>query len=274
MFQRDPFQTGPVSTAYVARPAADAALESLLEFVRSGTRPVALVGPAGVGKTFLLQLLAERCEPELECVRVPVPSLTSDELYGWVRARRGLPIVASPREQLAGEVRLAAESGCSLLVAIDDAGLLPVATAESLCELQAKLQPGLRLVLAVRADDAGERILARFGSDLEQVRFDIPMTPAETAAYVRAKIASGSLSEDARGYLDDERIEELQEHTGGIPARINEMAGAFLRVDPDGRVDEGPVESHSETLVLSPDRARLVWLVTLAGRSVTLACRL
>ena len=102
MSQRDPFHSAPASAAYVARPAVDTALASLLESVHSGQHPVALVGPAGVGKTFLLQLSAERCQADFECVRVPVPSLTADELFGWVRARRGLPIVASPREQLVG----------------------------------------------------------------------------------------------------------------------------------------------------------------------------
>ena len=96
MLERDSFQSAPASAAYVARPAVDTALESLLEFVRSGLRPVALVGPAGVGKTFLLQLLAERCREDFECVRVPVPSLRASSKKLVRRPRPPLVPVTSP----------------------------------------------------------------------------------------------------------------------------------------------------------------------------------
>ena len=49
MAHRDPFQNTPDVSAYVARPATEAALYSLSSVIRSGEKLVALEGPAGIG---------------------------------------------------------------------------------------------------------------------------------------------------------------------------------------------------------------------------------
>ena len=81
MANRDPFQNTPDVSAYVARPATEEALTSLYDAALSGEQIIAFSGPPGCGKTFLLHVLAERCQNEFQIIRVPVPSLPPEGLF-------------------------------------------------------------------------------------------------------------------------------------------------------------------------------------------------
>ena len=104
MAHRDPFQNTPDVSAYVARPATEDALTSLYDAVGSGEQIIVFSGPIGSGKTFLGHLLGERCKDEFQIIRVPVPSLPPEGLFGWVLASIGVSAGDDAREILVDEV--------------------------------------------------------------------------------------------------------------------------------------------------------------------------
>jgi len=229
MAHRDPFQNTPDVSAYVARPATEEALASLLSAVRTGERLVALQGPAGIGKTFLGHVLAERCRQDLQIVHVPVPSLLPEGLYGWVLATIGISAGAEPRARLIEEARKASEDGLPLFVSIDDADSMPDDTAIALRELHAELASSLRLLFTVGDDAAGARHLELLGPDVARVRLDQLMSSAETAVYLHARLAYCEASREELTRFDPDAIEQLYRVSNGLPSAVNELADELIR---------------------------------------------
>src|SRR5262245_50509117 len=87
----DPFGLTPDTAAYVPREATERALAELAEAVHGRARPVVLLAPGGAGKTLLLHLLAQRCQPALRSVYLPNPRLEPLELCTWVVRHLGGP---------------------------------------------------------------------------------------------------------------------------------------------------------------------------------------
>src|SRR5262249_14959182 len=125
----DPFGLTPDTAAYVPRPATERVIAELLEGLHHGAEPVALLGPAGSGKTLLLHLLAERARPALQGVYLPNPRLGPEELCTWVLRGLGAAVEEDPVWLLRAAVAHLRERGEGCLLLIDDAHRLSDAAA-------------------------------------------------------------------------------------------------------------------------------------------------
>jgi type II secretory pathway predicted ATPase ExeA len=224
----DAFGLTPDTGAYVPREATERALAALVAAVQGGGAPAAILGGAGVGKTLLLHLLAERAGPGLPSDYLPTPRRAPEELCTWVARRIGAPAgedaelfvrawVGHLREQ---------EQGCLLLV--DDADAMPVATARWLAAFAAESRGGLRLVLAALESPAAERVLRAFG-ELQRVELAASMSPAETAEYIGWRLARADVPETVRARFDAAAVAELHRVAQGNPRRLHLAVESLVR---------------------------------------------
>ncbi len=224
----DPFGLTPDTGAYVPRAATERALAELVAAVQRGGPPAAILGAAGVGKTLLLHLLAERIGPGLPSVYLPNARLTPEEICTWVARRIGAPAgedaepflrawLAHLREQ---------EQGCLLLV--DDADAMPAATVRWLAAFAAESRGGLRVVLAALGGPSAERLLRAFRG-ARRVELDTVMSPAETAEYIGWRLARADVPEAARARFDASALSDLHRVAEGNPRRLHLAVESLVR---------------------------------------------
>ena len=224
----DPFGLTPDTGAYVPRAATERALAELAAGVQAGGAPIAILGPAGAGKTLLLHLLAERAGPGLRSVYLPNPRFAPEEICTWIARSLGAPAgedaVALLRAWL-GHLR-EQEQACLLLV--DDADAMPEATARWLGRLVAETRGGLRLAMAALEGPATTRLLRAIGG-VRRVEIGAVMSLDETAEYVGWRLRRADVPEPVRARFDASVVDELHRVAQGNPRRLHLAVEAFAR---------------------------------------------
>jgi type II secretory pathway predicted ATPase ExeA len=243
----DPFALTADPAAYCPRAAHEAALFALGERLAETPACAALVGEAGLGKTLLLHVLADRCQGASECVYVPFPRLEPAGLWRWVAAGLHAGGTAGDRAAVLAHARRRREEGRRLMLLVDDAGALP---PETLRDLIAACLCDIGLVLALTPAD-----VARMGglpAPIHRVDVGPPMTLAETHAYVNARLRRADPSGGMAERLDAQRVAELQRAAGGVPARLHVLLDAWLR----GAAPEAALEARrpEPAPLTEPDR--------------------
>ena len=216
--------------SYVPRDATEWVLRELETTVWDACRPAALVAAPGMGKTILLHVLAERLSGRLRVVFLPYGALSLVDLCAWTLGRMGESWQGDPVGQLLDFARQLAESGGGLLLQIDDADGLGVATARELGALQTEAGGALRLVLSSPDDAHGDRVLAALGPNLRTVRFDQKMTFEETRDFVRTRVDLAGVPRVTQNRFDRSCIEWIFSQSGGIP-RLAQRLGQSILVD-------------------------------------------
>jgi len=229
----DPFESTANAARYVPRSACERVLEAAEVALARGAGPVAITGPAGLGKSMLLSVLAERVAGRHHVVRLPYPALSAAELCRWVLEALGEPADAGgddPAGALLDRAFRASAAGREILLLLDDVSSLPPRTARDLATLVSVSGGAIRAVLAAVDDARLGAALAALGAEAREVRFDEPMNADETAAYVRARIAPAG----ARGNrFDADTLARLYGATGGVPRRVHELGSAIWRSPDD-----------------------------------------
>jgi hypothetical protein len=162
---RDPFAITPDPNVYVPRAATEFARKELLRCACNPAKTAALIGPPGLGKTLLLHLLAKEAPEDLQTVYLPYAALPPEELCGWALGLLNLPTTGDPIGALRAHTRDLHERRSSLLLLIDDADSMPIATARWLGDLVGDAGHRVRLAIAASDNAAGNRVLAAIGSN-------------------------------------------------------------------------------------------------------------
>lgn len=225
----DPFALTSDPAAYVARPACEEALAELEDRVRSGPI-VALSGPPGIGKTLLLRVLAQRLAGSLRCVYIPYGALEFRELCALVLGLQGLAHAggADPEAELAAEARRSAARGVPLLLLLDDANAIPLATLRALVDFSRALGGALRLLAVPVDDERAARVLAALGAGASHVRLAQPMSGDETAHYVATRLALSGADDPALAALTAARVGWLHRESAGNPRRLHQLVAWIL----------------------------------------------
>ncbi len=237
ILDRDPFGVTADPGAYIPRLATERALAALEQGLAEGVGPLVLCGPAGLGKTLLLHVLALRLQPRLRAVVLPYSALSPAEICVWALDLLGEPAQAGDPEAalLAHAARLQAQ-GSGLLLLLDDAGSMPADTARRMAQLAADSRGALRLVGAAVDDARSGRVLAALGADAREIRLSVGMDPRETALYVRARLERMGAGDDERRRFDAETLERISRSSGGVPRVVQQLASEVLWRRGDARV--------------------------------------
>ncbi len=269
-FSRDPFAITPDPAVYVPREATETARKQLLRSASNPTKTTALIGPPGLGKTLLLHLLAEEVPGETRTAYLPYAALPPEELCAWALGLLDSPATNDPIGALEAFGRELGERESSLLLLIDDAGAMPIATARWAGELVQNSGGNVRLALAASDNATGNRVIAAIGSNFDIAHLNDSMTEDETRKYIDGRLELARVPASIRARFDDRTVRLLHRVSGGIPRRLHSGAAEILQEVPIATEDSraaasaAPVEApdapdgSDQTLGASSDERRVV----------------
>jgi len=260
----DPFGMTADPETYMPRAATERALAELERALLAGEFPVVLTGPPGIGKTLLLRVVERRLAGRVRCVYIAYAALSGAELCSWILGLLGVsaPANGDAEAALLAAAQGFAQAGTPLALLIDDASAIPPDTAERIGALAAGSRGALQIVAADMEDASFGPWVTRFGARVERVRLEAPMSAAETALYIRARLQRGGVSPDERGRLDAKVIDRIFRRSNGIPRAVQALASEFLRVGKAAL----PMEAL-ETLLAQEDAAGLAARMTASIRA-------
>ncbi|MBW3599896.1 MAG: AAA family ATPase, partial [Planctomycetes bacterium] len=251
-FRLRPFAAAP--TVALHHPVAnfEKARTALVRCIEHGGAPGLVVGPAGVGKSLLCQMLAEQFRERFCVVMLTSARLcTRRALLQNILFELGLPY----RDLEEGELRLSLidylandeQAIQGMLLIVDEAHSLPTRLLEEIrmiTNLVRDGKPRVRLILAGNA-----RLEERFASPkLESFNQRIAtrcyleaLGREETKAYIRSQLtaAGGSAAE----VFCDDALSAVYDATGGVPRLVNQVCdhalvlacvGGVRRIDAAG----------------------------------------
>ncbi|HVN38307.1 MAG TPA: AAA family ATPase [Myxococcota bacterium] len=223
--------------AYVPSADRERALEQMTAALESGAISC-LEGPTGIGKTLLLQLLAQRLSDRFEPVYMPYPMLSSAELCQFALGLLERSYSGDPETALLQLASERAAHGRALLLLIDDASSLPPDSARGLAALRAQSRGTLHLGFAGIGGGALLDAMAPFGDTLLRVALDEGIPQAGLRDYVVAQLDHANVSAKLRAAFDDDVLDALAREASGNPRRLHLAAQTILR-RAEGRPPSG-----------------------------------
>jgi type II secretory pathway predicted ATPase ExeA len=235
-----PFEPTCDAAFLYAGEAHKSALHKLRYAIESRRAAGLLAGPAGVGKTLLIETLGReldsRCQP---LVRVVFPQMSERDLLVYLAEQLGAPPADPPRYTIEESLRRLEyvlgenmRAGRHAVIVIEEAHLLEdsglIEPLRLLLNLTVDGRPPLTLLLA--GQPALLPMAARHGSFDERLDIKVFM-PAlaarETAAYVEHRLEAAGASRDI---FSAEALTTVHQLTGGLPRRINRLCDLALVV--------------------------------------------
>lgn len=244
-----PFSITPDSAFFYPHEGAQAALNMLLVALRSGEGFLKIVGEVGCGKTVLCRQLLNTLHGEFVTAYIPNPDMGPDDLLLALMAELGVEM-SVPRHRPPSHQRISrhklldaladcllmhARAGRRVVVCIDEAQAIPLATVESLrllSNLETEKRKLLQLVLLGQPelDEKLSRPVIR--QLLQRITFSEylgPMTAQHVPAYLAHRLATAALSEATDTQVfGPQAAQALARLSGGVPRLVNVMAHKCL----------------------------------------------
>ncbi len=232
-----PFQPAPHADRYVAVGVIEEARLTLSRCIQRGEGPGLLIGPSGIGKTLLCQLLAREFADSLSVVQLACGRLgTRTALLQSILYKLGKPYRAMDE----GELRLSLIDALepsdahdrAMLLIVDEGHTLPLRLLEEIRLLTNLVRDGQSRVRVVLAGSPRleERFaspkLSSFAQRLAARCYLEPLNGAATGQYVRSQLemVGGSVSK----LLDDDVLQSIYRASDGIPRLINQICDHAL----------------------------------------------
>ncbi len=257
-----PFEPGANGDTFFPCETHEAALLKLRYAVENRRGAVLLAGPAGVGKTTLVQLFRGELDPAYRPqVHLVFPQMSSRDLLVYLAEQLGAPPADTPRytteesvRRLERFLRQNAEQGSHAVVAIDEAHLLEdcgaLETLRLLLNFEVAGQPALTLLLIGQMNLVSA--VGRLPSLEERIAVKAlvrSFTVDETAQYIQHRLrAAGAIRE----IFSADALEALHYLGHGTARQINRLGDLALLVgyaDSLPRLTAQEIEAVSEELV-------------------------
>jgi type II secretory pathway predicted ATPase ExeA len=210
----DPFRCVADPSRYVPRAATEQALAELRAALGAGPgRAIAFTGPAGIGKSLLVGVLAEELAPDytFACLQATPPGV--EQVCESALHALGENAAGDAVERLARRAEELARRGRPLVLVLDGVDAL---AADRLAELPSLCGGALRLLLVAGERDGLDADLRAFGPGLEVVRLAAPLSRSETEEYLRARLEAAGAPADLRVRLCNQAL-ELWRRSRGNP---------------------------------------------------------
>lgn len=244
-----PFSITPDTDFFYSHEGAQAALNMLLVALRSGEGFLKIVGEVGCGKTVLCRQLLNTLQGEFVTAYIPNPDMGPDDLLLALMAELGVQVTA-PRHHLPGHQPISrhklldalaecllmhAHAGRRVVVCIDEAQAIPLATVESLrllSNLETEKRKLLQLVLLGQPELDEKLSCPEIRQLLQRITFSEylgPMTSQHVPAYLAHRLATAALSEATDTQVfGPEAAQALARLSGGVPRLVNVLAHKCL----------------------------------------------
>ncbi|HKJ08009.1 MAG TPA: AAA family ATPase, partial [Gammaproteobacteria bacterium] len=235
--QRPPFGLDPDPAFYYAEPTLMQRLDLLVHLAQFSDRILIVTGPAGAGKTSLLQQFMSRAgEGWRPCAMDSTEAPHSNALLARLASCFG---GAGKADSTAVDVpallerwRALQSAGHHPMVVIDDAHKLNTGTLEALLNLAGDpAQTAARVRVILLGEPSLLALLARAGLDPDRDHLvhtmSLPALNAEqTAAYMAYRLAVAGYSGESPFAPTEARA--IHKASGGVPGRINQLAHEHL----------------------------------------------
>jgi MSHA biogenesis protein MshM len=201
-----------------------------------------LTGEAGTGKTTLVHEAIARWDSRVTVALLAYPTLTEQELLEEIVLRfGGEPADGASRPRLMACLERCltdiADRGQTAMIVVDDAQRVPPPSLGELCRLVNAIQQA-RLPLEVLLVGSAELEALVEGPTLAALRERLsvraklePLSSGETRRYLRHR--TSVIGEDGAALFPRKTCLEIAAMTGGVPRRINALAGEALRIARD-----------------------------------------
>jgi type II secretory pathway predicted ATPase ExeA len=226
-----PFRLRPDPDFLYPGPEYLRARAKVLIGLRSSSRVILLMGPAGVGKTMLLEDILREIAGQYALCRINQPQLSAAELVQALSLQLGTPADAHqppPYTEVPATVDPAGTRDAAPLLIVDDAQLLAADTLHAFGEILNRA-PRLKVLLAGK-DGLWQRfenfaLRVKEAGEPRQVRL-APLSAEGTKAYVdrRLAIAGGG----GKDLFTPDAYAMIFLHTSGAARLINVLCDAAL----------------------------------------------
>lgn len=197
---------------------------------------IVLTGEIGSGKTTLSRALIDALDGSYHPVLIINPRLSPSQLLRTVALRLGMEDTSRYKhgvlEAINGKLYELYEAGRRPVIIIDEAQLIPTKAAFEELRLLTNFQLDDRNLLAlvlIGQTELRDRLDKKQYRALRQrIGMTCHLTPlgrVETQAYVEHRLL---VAGRAAPLFDERAIDSLAEHSGGVPRRINIIAGNAL----------------------------------------------
>ncbi len=239
MYQRhwgltaSPFRGQLDPSAFYESPTHEEALARLEFLVDERRRLGLLMGPAGSGKSLILEVFAAQMrEKGRAVVASGLTGIDADELPGLLATGLGTNVprrlsAAVAWRLLADRIAAYRYQQVPTVILLDDADSASPAVLTQITRLaKSDPTPDSRLTMVLAGEPAGVGRLPRALLELAELRIDLePWEPADTAQFIDRAIRNAGRSDPVFGESAVTRLHELAE---GIPRRVSQLADLAL----------------------------------------------
>lgn len=257
-----PFEPACDEAFYYMCPPHQSAMHKLRYAVESRRPAAVLAGPAGVGKTQLVEQLGGQLDGNVfPVVQVVFPQMSDRDLLAYLADQLGAPPVDPPRRTIDESIRRIEQSlaqnlqcGRHPVVVVDEAHLLEDAglfePLRLLLNLKHQGQSMFTLLLVGQTELLPA--VARYGSLDERIDIKVSLTALDdeqTCQYVEHRLAAAGAT---REIFAADGLLLIHQLTGGLPRRINRLCDLALLVGfaaERTEIDAEGLQSVSDELV-------------------------
>jgi type II secretory pathway predicted ATPase ExeA len=260
-FKRSPFSGTTDPDRFYEGPGQEEALARLMYVVDECRQGALVIGPAGIGKTMILEVFARRTRrPNREVVMCRCPALGGREMFFDLAQEFGLAPEPSATEadlwrSLRNHVTANRLQNSQTLIIVDQAQLLSenpgqLRALHMLYHLDSHPTSRLTVVLAARQ----ELMRHARAEVIEWIDLGValePLTAAQTADYIKQLTNWAGRTE---AVFSDDAIARIYELSGGVPRQVNRICDLGLlaaATEESAQVTEQVVDSVYKEL--NPD---------------------
>jgi putative secretion ATPase (PEP-CTERM system associated) len=254
-FSDRPFQLTPDARFWFESKTHRTAMAYLGYGLAQGEGFIVITGDVGAGKTTLVGHLMASIDPQrLHAIRLVSTQVEGEDMLRLAAQQLGLATEGLAKAQLLDRIertlRLHAAEGRQTLLIVDEAQNLPLSALEELRMLSNFQNGGQSLLQIFLLGQPEFRERFETSQHLEQLRQRViathhltPMEAEEIAPYVQHRLRLVGW-ENNPAFTEDAWA-ALYKHTGGVPRRLNVLAGRVLlhgSVEGLNRIDGATVD--------------------------------